>query len=70
MNKNAVAVIKNKKIIGHLPLGETGLFFKTIFYVLRCEYNDCKVKVVDGKAVNLGNGMGMSYMHTIILLKK
>ena len=34
MDKFAVAVIKNKKIIGHLPLGKTGRFTKTIFYFL------------------------------------
>ena len=60
MDKFAVAVIKNKKIIGHLPLGKTGRFSKTIFYFLKCEYNDCKVKIVDGKAVNLGDAMGMT----------
>ena len=57
MDKFAVAIIKNKEIIGHLPLGKTGRFSKTIFYFLRCEHNDCKVKIVDGKAVNLGDGM-------------
>ena len=51
----AVAVIKNKKITGHLPLRKTGRFFKRIFYFLKCEYNDCKVTIVDGKAVNLGD---------------
>ena len=50
MDKFAVAVIKNKKVIGHLPLGKTGRFSKTIFYFLNCEYNDCKVKIVDGKS--------------------
>ena len=53
MDKFTVAVIKNKNI-GHLPLGKTGRFSKTIFYFLKCEYIDCKVKIVDGKAVNLG----------------
>ena len=53
----AVAVINNKKITGHLPLRKTGCFFKRIFYFLKCEYNDCKVTIVDGKAVNLGDGV-------------
>ena len=58
MNKFAVAVIKSKKkIIRHLPLGKTGLFPKSIFCFLRCEYNDCKVNIAYGKAVNLGDGM-------------
>ena len=61
MDKFAVAIIKNKEIIGHLPLGKTGRFSKTIFYFLRCEHNDCKVKIVDGKAFNLGDGMGMRF---------
>ena len=60
MDKFAVAVIKNKKIIGHLLLGKTGGVSKTVFYFLRCEYNDCKDKIRDGEAVNLGDGMGMS----------
>ena len=59
MDKFIVSVIKNKKKIGHLPLGKTGELSKTIFYFLKCEYNDCKVKLVDGKAVNLGNEIGM-----------
>ena len=59
MDKFTVAVIKNKKFFGHLPLGKTWRFYKTIFYFLKCEYNDCKVKIVDGKAANLGDGMGM-----------
>ena len=59
MNKFSVAVMKNKKIIGHLPLGKSGRFSKTLFYFLKCECNDCKVKTVYGKAVHLGNGMGM-----------
>ena len=58
MDKFAIAVIKNK-FIGHIPLGKTGRFSKTVFYFLKCEYNDCKVKIVDGKAVNLGNGVGI-----------
>ena len=58
MDKFAIAVIKNK-FIGHIPLGKTGRFSKTVFYFLKCEYNDCKVKIVDGNAVNLGNGVGI-----------
>ena len=36
MDKFPVVVIKNKKIIGNLPLGKSGRLFKTIFYFLRC----------------------------------
>ena len=54
-----VAVIKNKKVIRYLPLGKTGRFSKTIFYFLRYEYHECKVKIVDSKVVNLGDGKRM-----------
>ena len=37
MDKFTVAVIKNKNVIGHLPLGKTGCFPTTIFYFLKCE---------------------------------
>ena len=66
MDKFAVAVIKNKKVIGHLPLWKTGRFSKTIFYFLNCEYNDRKVKIVDGKTVNLGDGMGMRVPYLLL----
>ena len=59
MDKFAVAVIKNKQIIGHIPLGKTERFSKTNFYFLKCEYIDCKIKIVDDKAVNLGDGIRM-----------
>ena len=70
MGKFAVAVIKNKKIIEHLPLGKTKRFSKTVFYFLKCEYNDCKVKIVDGKAVNLGNRMGMRVPYLLLFRRK
>ena len=59
MDKFVVAVRKNKKFVRYLPLGKTGRFSKIIFYFLKCEFSDCKVKIADGKAVNLGDGMGM-----------
>ena len=43
----AIAILKNKKINKQLPFGKTGRFCKSIFYFLRCEYNDCKIKIVD-----------------------
>ena len=58
-NSVAVAVKKDKRVIGHLPLGENGKFAKTIFYFLRADpYAKCNITVV-GKAVNLGDGDGM-----------
>ena len=59
VDKYAVAVKKDEKVVGHLPLGENGKFAKTIFYFLRADpYGKCIITVT-GKAVNLGDGDGM-----------
>ena len=59
IDKYAVCVKKEKKIVGHLPFGKSGKFAKTIFYFLRAdEVNLCKL-VVTGKSVNFGDGEGM-----------
>ena len=59
VDKYAVAVKKNNVTVGHLPLGCSGKFGKTIFYLLRAdEWNECKV-IVTGKPVNRGDGDGM-----------
>ena len=59
VDKYAVAVKKDEKVIGHLPLGENGKFAKTMFYFLGVDpYVKCHITVV-GKAVNLGDGDGM-----------
>ena len=59
MDKYAVCVKKENKIVGHLPLGKSGKFVKTIFYFLRAdEFSSCKI-IVTGKPVNLGDGKGM-----------
>ena len=58
-DKYAVCVKKSNIIVGHLPLGKSGRFAKTIFYFLRADsYAECNVKIT-GKAVNLGDGEGM-----------
>ena len=60
MDKFAVAVEKNELgVVGHLPLGKSGKFAKTIFYFLKVnQQNSCNV-IVPGKAVNEGDGKGM-----------
>ena len=46
VDKNAVAVKKDEKVVGHLPLGENGKFAKTIFYFLRADpYGKCNITV-------------------------
>ena len=66
IDKFAVAVMKEKKVVGHLPKGRTGRFSKTIYYFLNAnENNSCNVEVTDGKAVNLGDGKGMRVPCTV-----
>ena len=58
-DKYAVCVKKLVCIVGHLSLGKTGNFAKTIFYFLRADkYSICEVEIT-GKPANLGNGEGM-----------
>ena len=59
VDKYAVAVKKDEKVVGHLPLGENGKFAKTIFYSLRPDpYGKCDITVT-AIAVKLGDGDGM-----------
>ena len=37
VDKYAVTIKKDEKVLGHLPLGENGKFGKTIFYFLRAD---------------------------------
>ena len=59
VDKYAVAVKKDEKVVGHLPLVENGKFAKAIFYFLRADpYGKCNITVT-GKAINLGDRDGM-----------
>ena len=59
IDKYAVCVKKENKIVGHLPLGKSGKFAKTIFYFLRAyKLISCKI-VVMGNPVNLSDDEGM-----------
>ena len=59
MDKFAVCVKINEKIVGHLKKGTSGRFAKTIFYFLLSDaYSGAWAKVT-GKRYNLGNGEGM-----------
>ena len=50
---------KDKKIVGYLPLGNSGKLVKTIFYFLRADKNhSCRISVT-GKALKVGDGLGM-----------
>ena len=60
LDKYAVAVKGiDGDVIGHLPLGKSGKFPKTVFYYLKSDKNHhCKITVT-GKATNAGDGLGM-----------
>ena len=55
VDKYAVAVKKDGKIVGHLSLKKNGKFAKAIFYSLRADsHGKCDITVT-GKAVNLAD---------------
>ena len=69
MDKYAVAAYQKgkKQVIGHLPLGKSGKFAKTIFYFLKANRdNKCQVEVI-GKVVNQKDGLGMKVPSRLIL---
>ena len=56
MNKFAVCVKINEKIVEHLKTGTSGRFAKPIFYFLCSDaYSSARAKVT-GKRCNLGDG--------------
>ena len=71
LDRNAVAVKgKDGDVIGHLPLGKSGKFAKTIFYFLKSNKNyHCKITVT-GKATNAGDRLGMKVPCQLFFLAK
>ena len=60
-DKYAVAIFQDgkKKVIGHLSLGKSGKFAKTIFYCLKApKENRCQI-IVHSKAASQNDGLGM-----------
>ena len=56
MDKFAVCVKINEKIVRHLKKGTSGRFAKTIFYFLRSDAYSSAWAKVTGKRCNLGDG--------------
>ena len=70
MDKFAVCVKINEKIVGHLKKGTSGRFAKTIFYFLLSDaYSGAWAKVT-GKRCNLGNGEGMDSQNLYLFYVK
>ena len=56
VDKFAVCVEKDKRVVGHLKKGESGKFAKIIFYFLRSDpYSSC-ITTISGKRCNLKDG--------------
>ena len=59
VDKYAVCVEKDKKVVGHLKKGESGKFAKIIFYFLRNDpYSSC-IATISEKRCNLKDGEGL-----------
>ena len=59
MDKFAVCVKINEKIVRHLKKDTSGRFAKTIFYFLRIEAYSSAWAKITGKRCNLGYGEGI-----------
>ena len=59
---------KDKKVVGHFPLGKSGKLAKTIFYFLKADKNhSCRISAT-GKAVNAGDSREMKVSCTLFLI--
>ena len=56
VGKYAVCVLLYDRVMGHLKLGKSEHFAKTVFYFLRADALSSCTVVIKGKAVNLGVG--------------
>ena len=57
-----VCVKKDKVIVEHLPLGETGKSAKLTFYFFRADsYANCNIVIAE-REVNIGNREGMQVL--------
>ena len=59
VDKYAVCVEKDKKVVGYLKKGESGKFAKIIFHFLRSDpYSSC-ISTISEKTCNLEDGEGL-----------
>ena len=66
IDKYAVAVTKDARVIGHLKKGKTGRYAKTVFYFLRANPMNTANITVTGKRVNFADGQGLQIPCTIL----
>ena len=66
IDKYAVAVTKDARVIGHLKKGKTGRYAKTVFYFIWANPMNTASITVMGKRVNFGDGQGLQIPCTIL----
>ena len=59
VDKFAVCVEKDDRVVGHLKKGDSGKFAKTIFYFIRSDVYSQRYVEINGKRCNLGDGEGL-----------
>ena len=66
IDKYAVAVTKDARVIGHLKKGKTGRYAKTVFYFPRTNPINTASITVTGKRVNFVDGHNLQILCTIL----
>ena len=66
IDKYAVAVTKDARVIGHLKKGKTGRYTKTVFYFLRANPMSTASITVTGKKFNFGGTQELQIPSTIL----
>ena len=68
IDKYAMAVTKDARVVGHLKKGKTGRYAQTAFCFLRATpLNSANINVT-GKRLNFGDGQGLQIPCTILVL--
>ena len=66
IDKYAVAVTKDARVIGHLKKGKTGRYAKTVFYFLQANPMNTASITAPGKRVNFGDRQDLQIPCTIL----
>ena len=66
INRYAVTVIKDPRVIGHLKKGKTVRYAKIVFYFLRANPMNTASITATGKRINFGDGQGFQIPCTIL----
>ena len=70
IDKYAVAITKDARVIGHLKKGKTGRYAKTVFYFLRANPMNTASITATGKRVDSGDGQRLQILCTILFKGK